>query len=658
MKQIFFRYIIPLIFFLSLFSCKTAKLSDAVAKEELGEYYDAAQIYRRVYGKTSSKNKPLKGSIAFHMADCYRLTNNTSRALNAYQNAIRYNYLDSTAILYAGQMSQKSGKYGDAVKQYNAFLEKVPNNTLAKNGIKGCELTSAWKKNPTRYIVRRQDKFNSRRGEFSPMLAGDKYDQLYITSSRDKAIGDSKSGITGQKNNDFFLAKKNEKGEWQAPEALDEGLNTDFDEGTCSFSKDGSTMYYTYCSQEASVPRTAQVYKSSRSGAKWSAGKRVEIFKDTMMMTAHPSVSPDGKYLYFVSDAVGGFGGKDIWRVDISSKGTGTPENLGSDINTSGDEMFPYVRDSVTIYFASNGHPGMGGLDLFKATRQRSSKWKVENLQYPINSQADDFGITFAGNAESGFFSSNRNDGRGSDHIYSFDLPVIQIYVDGWVLDKDQEPIEGATIRLVGKDGTNEKFISRKDGSYYSLVKLGMDYVMMAGAKGYLNQSQKLEVASLEENKTYYVDFTLASINKPVPIDNIFYDFNKATLRPESKDALDELIKILDDNPNVTIELMAHTDRKGTPEYNQNLSQRRAQSVVDYLIKNGIAKDRLTAKGYGKSQPKTVTKKLAEKYEFLPEGTVLTEEFVLTLTPEQQEIADQINRRTEFQVLSVTYNLF
>lgn len=657
MKKNLFGHIFILMTFLLLFSCKTAKLSDAVAKEELGEYYDAAQIYRRVYSKTPSKNKPLKSSIAFHMADCYRFANNTSRALNAYQNAIRYKYQDSTAILYAAQMFHKSGKYGEAVKFYKEFLTKEPENELARNGIFGCEQALLWKKNPTRYVVKKQDKLNSRRGEFSPMLTGDKFDQLYIASSRDDAIGEGKSAVTGLKNNDFFLSKKNEKGEWQAPDVLEEGLNTEFDEGSCSFSKDGSTMYYTFCSQEMDVPRTAQIYKSTRSGGKWSKGQRVEIFKDTLRMAAHPSVSPDGKYLYFVSDQ-GGIGGKDIWRVSLTGTNTGSPENLGPEINTPGDEMFPYVRDSVTLYFASNGHPGMGGLDIFKATRQKRGTWKVENMQVPINSQSDDFGITFAGNNEYGFFSSNRNDGRGTDHIYSFELPVITVYVDGWVLDKDQEPIEGATVRLVGKDGTNEKFTSRKDGSYFSIVKLGTDYVMMASAPGYLNQNQTLSIASLEENKTYYVDFSLASISKPVPIDNIFYDFNKATLRPESKKALDELIQMLEDNPNVTIELMAHTDRKGSQEYNRNLSQKRAQSVVDYLIQNGIDKERLTAMGYGKLQPKTITKKLAEKYDFLPEETVLTEEFIQYLTPEQQEIADQINRRTEFRVLSVTYNLF
>ncbi len=333
-------------------------------------------------------------------------------------------------------------------------------------------------------------------------------------------------------------------------------------------------------------------------------------------------------------------------------------ENLGPDINTPGDEMFPYVRDSVTLYFASNGHPGMGGLDLFKATQDSTGKWLVENLKAPINSMGDDFGITFEGDKEKGFFSSNRNDARGYDHLYSFELPVITIFIEGIVSDVDENPIEDATVRIVGKDGLNEKVLAKKDGTYRVELERDIRYVMMASARGYLNQNFELKTGPEEKNETYIVDFYLSPISKPVVIENIFYDFDKATLRPESQKALDEMIKMLNDNPNVTIELGAHTDRKGSDQYNERLAQRRAQSVVDYLIAGGIEKERLEAKGYGESVPKVINKKMAKNYDFLNEGDVLTEEFILTLTPEQQEIADQINRRTEFKVLRTNYNLF
>jgi len=643
--------------FLGLLSCKTAKLSDAEAKQERGEYYDAAAIYRKVYAKTSSKKIPLRGSIAFHMAECYRKTGNTQRALSAYSNAIRYKYPDSSAILRLAQMLHQSGKYGEAIKQYRAFLDSVPNNASAKNGIAGCDSSVIWKNRPTLYTVKKTDKFNSRDGEFSPMLTGEKDDQLVFTSSRKEATGDTKSGITGLKNNDFFLVKLDEKGQWTKPVKLDTTLNTAFDEGCCTFSKDGATLYYTYCAEEEDGPRTAEIRKSSRSGAAWSAGERVTIFPDSLTMAAHPSVGQDG-YLYFVSDYKGGYGGKDIWRVALDEIGKAIPENLGPEINTPGNEMFPTMRSDGTLYFSSDGHPGMGGLDIFKAEQNKEGKWEIENMKFPINSMADDFGMTFEGKKEKGFFSSNRNDSRGSDHIYSFERPGIQIFVEGWVLDKEEEIIGNAVVRMVGKDGTDQRIFTRNDGTYSSELTRGMDYVMLGSAPGYLNQKQVLSVPDEERSETFYVDFYLASISKPVLIDNIFYDFDKATLRPESKKALDELISLLNDNPNVTIELSAHTDRKGSEAYNMDLSQRRAQSVVDYLIKGGIEKDRLKAVGYGKSEPKEVSKNTARKYDFLKEGQILDAAFIETLSPKEQEIADQINRRTEFKVLRTDYRLF
>ena len=656
-------YILLFLTALLLFSCKSAKLSDAEEKQRVGEYFEAAAIYRKVYTKTSPQKRDLRGYIAYRMAECNRLINNTPRATSAYMNALRYDYPDSIVSLRLGQMYQKSGKYMDAIRHYNDFLLLNPESQLALNGIKGSELAPQWKQNPSRYIVKRMEKFNSRRGEFCPMLYGEKYDQLYFTSSRtpkgaNKDKDETISAITGQRNNDFFLVKQDEQGNWLAPVELEDEVNTEFDEGTPSFSKDGNTMYYTYCAQDPEGPRTSEIYVSTRSSAKWGKGTRASIVKDSVTALGHPAVSPDGKYLYYVSDAVGGFGGKDIFRSRLVGNDFGPMENLGPDINTPGDEMFPYVRDSVTLYFASNGHPGMGGLDLFKATQDSTGKWHVENLKAPINSMGDDFGITFEGDKEKGFFSSNRNDARGYDHLYSFELPVITIFIEGIVSDVDENPIEDATVRIVGKDGLNEKVLAKKDGTYRVELERDIRYVMMASARGYLNQNFELKTGPEEKNETYIVDFYLSPISKPVVIENIFYDFDKATLRPESQKALDEMIKMLNDNPNVTIELGAHTDRKGSDQYNERLAQRRAQSVVDYLIAGGIEKERLEAKGYGESVPKVINKKMAKNYDFLNEGDVLTEEFILTLTPEQQEIADQINRRTEFKVLRTNYNLF
>jgi len=631
------------------------KLSDAEEKHRAGEYYEAATIYKKVYAKTPIQKRGLRGYIAFRMAECNRMINNTPRAITLYLNALRYNYPDSTLLLRMAQSYHKDGKYNDAIKYYNQYLSLNPNDPFAFNGIEGSRLAVEWKKNPTKYIVKRMDKFNSRYSEFSPMFYGTNHDQLYFTSSRTKNKSASVNAITGLKNNDFFIAKKNERGEWMAPEVVNDPISSAFDEGTPSFSKDGTTMYYTFCPQDNENHHTAEIYISRRYNAKWGKGTKAEILKDSLTALSHPAISPDGKYLYYVSDAHGGFGGKDIFRSRLIGDKFGPMENLGIDINTPGDELFPFVRDSQTLYFASDGHPGMGGLDLFKATLDSTGKWNVKNLKYPINSMADDFGITFEGDKEKGFFSSNRGDARGYDHIYSFEYPEIVISVEGIIFDSDEHPIEDATVRIVGKDGMNEKIPAGKNGKYRIELKRDMNYVMMAGAKGYLNQNFELKTDIEEKNETYILDFFLSPINKPIVIENIFYDFNRATLRPESKEALGEMIKILNDNPNITIELSAHTDRKGSEKYNETLAQLRAQSVVDYLIAGGITKDRLKAKGYGKNNPTTINKRLTREHDFLKEGDILTEEFIQTLPPDQQETADQINRRTEFKVLRMDY---
>lgn len=655
----FLSYTFIIYVFLALFvSCRSAKLSDAEEKQRIGEYYEAAAIYRRVYTKTSPKKRDLRGYVAFRMAECNRMINSTAKAVSGYMNALRYDYPDSILYLRLGQMQQKNGRYADAIKNYDAYLQYDPTSVLAFNGVEGSQKALEWKKNPTRYVVKRMDKFNSRRGEFSPMLLGPDYDQLYFASSRSKDKDQKISAITGQNNNNFYVIKKDEQGNWLQPEELEDEVNTEFDEGTPSFTPDGNTMYYTYCTQAPEGDRTAEIYMSSRSSAKWGKGSKVEILKDSVTALAHPSVSPDGRWLYFVSDAVGGQGGKDIFRARINGNDFGPMENLGPEINTPGDEVFPYVRDSVTLYFASNGHPGMGGLDIFRATLDSTEHWHVENMRSPINSNGDDFGITFEGVHERGFFSSNRNDARGYDHLYSFELPVITVKIEGIVFDVDEVPIEGATVRIVGRDGLNAKVLTMKNGEYEVELERDIRYVMMASARGFLNQNFELKTGAEEKNETYIVDFYLSPITKPVVIENIFYDFDKATLRPESKAALDEMIKMLNDNPNVTIELGAHTDRKGTEKYNEGLAQRRAQSVVDYLIAGGIAPDRLEAKGYGESVPKVINKKMAREHDFLHEGDTLSAPFIEKLTPEQQEIADQINRRTEFKVLRTNYNLF
>lgn len=648
-----------LIFLLSAYSCKQVKLEDADRKFAQGEYFVAADMYRKIYRSIPLKKRELRGEVALRMAESYRLINNPLRANAAYANAVRYKVNDSTLNLQYARSLHKVGDYKQAARYYADFLKFFPDNKFALNGLEGTKVASEWKANPTLYTVKRMDLFNSNRSEFSPMLLPPDYDQLYFTSNREGVIGDTISNITGSKLNDIFMSRKDESGNWMKPEHLDSPINTSSDEGTTSFSATGSAMYFTQTKLDSVNTSFPSIYVSYRSSGSWGKGTKIEINKrDTASVYAHPSITPSGDYIYFVSDMPGGYGGKDIWRASMVGDLVEFVENLGPDINTAGDEMFPYMRNDSTLYFSSDGHVGMGGLDIYKAEYDKKSKgWKVENMKFPINSQADDFGITFEGNKESGFFSSNRGDGKGFDHIYSFAYPVITTIAEGYIVDTDDEFVTNATIRVVGRDGTNMRFPGKNDGTYRMDVKQGVDYVFLASAKDHLNTRMSLKTIAIEKDSTYLLDFILTPINKPVVLENIFYEFDKATLLPESKKELDGLIDLLNANPNVTIELSAHADRKGSDDYNIKLSQRRAESVVNYLIAGGISKDRLTAVGKGKSEPKAATKAIVKKYDFLKEGDILNEEFVEGLTPEQQEMADQVNRRTEFKVLSITYNL-
>ncbi|MDE6490828.1 MAG: OmpA family protein [Muribaculaceae bacterium] len=640
-----------------LTGCGGAKLSVADEQMARGEYFDASKTYRKVYNKmTRREERPLRGEVAFKMAECYRHLGMSARASAAYGNAIRYGYPDSTAQLLMAQSLHAEGKYPGAIQAYERYLEVDPSSDVAAVGLSGARTAQSIRQNPTRYVVRQSKILNSRRADFAPMFCGKDFDVVYFTTTNEKVTGNARSEITGMKKGDIWLSRKNERGEWLRPEPVEGDLNTDADEGVVSFSPDGSVMYLSKARREPNSDTGVEIYTAQRGDAKWGTPVKFEITADTLSNYGDPAVSPDGTYLYFSSDMPGGSGGYDLWRINLKEK-AGSLENLGEFINTAGNERFPYVRSDSVIYFASDGHPGLGGLDLFKATLTPSGGWSVVNMGSPMNSSGDDFGITF-GEGERGFFSSNRNDGRGYDHIYSFELPDLEIWISGWVLDKDEEPVSGAVIRIVGDDGSNQKEVARNDGSFRFPLQRGVRYVMLAGAKGYLNAKQEFTSDTAEEDAEYAVDFMLASINKPVVIENIFYDFDKATLRPESKSALDEMAQVLRDNPNVTIEMASHTDRWGSDDYNMKLSRRRAQSVIDYLIAAGIRPERLQPQGYGKSRPKTVTKRLAREYPQFQEGQQLTEEFILTLSEEDQEVADQINRRTEFQVLSIDYNMY
>ena len=675
----------------------------------LGEYYDAATCYKKAYSQTKAKEKPLRGQRALKMADCYRRINFTQKAIAAYNNAVRYKQADTTALFHLAQLQLKNGSYKDAEKTFLLLIDSLEvsgegrvvrdylqgrNNSLSSHlspltsltitGLQSARMAPQWKAEAdySGYTVKKQEIFNSRRAEYSPALAGDDSDQLYFSSTRNQAKGDEVSGITGMKNADIFFSQKDDKGKWSKPEPIESELNSEFDEGACTFSADFKTMYLTVCKTDPSYPRYAQIATAPRSDASWGKATVLDISRDTLSTFAHPAPSPDGRWLYFVSDMPGGLGGYDIWRAELTGNSIVSVENVGAPINTPGDEMFPTFRPNGDLYFSSNGHPGFGGLDIYyvetappsapegatiddaphgKANEAPSGAvgGAVVHPGWPLNSAGDDFGMTFEGLHNRGYFSSNRGDARGWDHIYSFEKSEVIQTVKGWVYEQDGYELPQGLVYMVGNDGTNKKISVRGDGSFEEEIKPNVSYVFLGTCKGFLNHKEELRVEPVLESEEYVLQFPLASITAPVLIDNIFYDFDKATLRPESAEALDKLITLLNENPNVTIELSSHTDNRGSDQYNERLSQRRAESVVNYLIEHGIAADRLSPVGYGEKKPKVIKKKLTETYDWLKADDVLTPEFIEALDDEEkQEICHQLNRRTEFIVLRTTYGMF
>lgn len=666
------------------------KIKRADRKFAIGEYYTAGDIYKQCYSRLSTKkDRELKGYVAYRQGECYRLINN-QRATNAYNNALRckYQLKDSTVYLHYAQALQYQGKYKDAIKNYELYLEKHPDNYVAQAGKYACGKIDEWKKQGSRYKTSEAKEFNQKRtSNFAPMFIGSNTDALMFTSNRqEKQKGGTKklkrpSNVTGQQLFQLYQTRKNAAGEWEdivLAEGLygeqsgegdqkndsteEKGGKTNAEMGVCSFSRDGRMMLFTYSKPINGKDLGAKIYSSERASGEWSEAQEVKLFADSSITVGHPALNSTGDTLYFVSDAPGGVGGKDIWFAELEGDEWINPQPLGAGINTTADEMYPYVHEDGTLYFSSNGQPGYGGLDIFKATRDTTYKdsvvWVIYNMGAPFNGIGDDFGITFAGNTQNGFFSSNKGDKKGFDKIYQFWLPEMEFIAEGTVRDEQGEPIADAKLRIVGSDGTNSRVNARRDGTYKIKLNKEVKYVMLATARGYLNAKEQWDTKGLKDSKTYTLDFALSPISRPVKMENIFYEFGRWELTQASEKEMDGLIKLLNDNPNITIELSAHTDMKGNEEFNQELSQKRAQACCDYLIKKGIEKERLTPVGYGKSKPVVADKALNKQYPFIPVDQALDEEFILKLKSDQQEICNQINRRTEFKVIKTTYKLY
>lgn len=628
-------------------------MRSAQVSYEIGEHYNAIEKYRKAY--RSQKTGADKAEMAFRIAESYYKISEFAKAAVWYKNAIKRNYSEPNAMLHYADCLKATLKYDEAATWYQTYLGVKPDDQYAINGLESSKVAGEWLDKPGRYVVGIVKELNSKSSDYSPAFVGGRDNEVIFSSSREGATGKRTSNITGARNSDLFTSQfEVQKQKWDTPKLLEENelINTASDEGAATLSSQGDMMIFTRCVFDKTKDKGAELYAANQSRGEWSEPTLIDLVGDSLI-AAQPSLSDDGTQLYFVSDRMGGYGGKDIWVA--TEKGGGVfdkPENLGPEINTPGDEMFPSIRENGELYFSSNYHVGLGGLDIFKAVMDDKNKWTIENLKAPVNSPGDDFGMTFIkGEVVKGLFTSNRKGSRGDD-IYSFYLPPKVFNVNGEIENRETaQKIDGALIRIIGTDGTNLKM--RADGGRFQLkLKPETEYVIAAFKDGFLNDKVRTSTVGLEDSKDFKFLFKLAPTDEPIKINNINYAFGSSDITDESKASLDSVAQLLTLNPTITIELMAHTDHIGSNEFNSELSQKRAQSVVDYLISKGITPARLVAKGYGETWPKKITRALARQYDFLKRNDELTEEFIMKLPPEQQEIAKALNRRTEFRVLS------
>ncbi len=620
-----------------------------------GDYYEAVPLYKKAFGK--EKNKAKKAEILFKTGECYRKVNDFKNEEVWYQKAIKGGYKEPEVYLLLGHALKLDGKYDEAIVQYNALKKVAPADPRADAGIQSCEQAQKWKDKPTRFRVDNLAMLNTKYRDFGISYSSKDHRSVIFTSARTECMGKSTDGWTGEKFMDLFEASVDKKGKWSSPKPLLEPVNSEANEGFAAVDKKGNSMYFTRCEDEKGKLGVCEIYFTRRKGQTWEDPKIVPLGPDSFTV-GQPSLSADEQTIYFISDMPGGFGGKDIWTAawDKKSKSWQAPVNLGNKINTEEDEMFPFIASDNTIYFSSRGHLGMGGLDIFKSSMNSGGGWdEAVNMKSPINSPADDFAFIIDDANDRGFLSSDREGGKGSDDIYEWKLPPLVFTVSGKVFDADTKALlDDVNIEMFGSDGTSIPFKTDKTATYKFDLKPETSYKVSASKKDYLNKYLEMSTVGLEMSRDFIGDFDFAmkSIVKPIELPNILYDLGKWDLRPESKMALDELVKTMDDNPRLVIELGSHTDSRPIPMTNDTLSQRRAQSVVNYLIEKGIDADRLVAKGYGEKEPRVLINDMGN----FNAGTVLSDAFINSLkkTP-QKEQAHQLNRRTEFKVLRNNY---
>jgi len=638
----------------SVFAQRTV-LQQAELAYAKGDYYDAATLYKKAFSK--EKNKVKRAELIYKVGESYKLTNDYKNQEVWFAKAIKAKFKDPIAILNLADAMKMNGKYDEAIVQYTNYKQAMPDDPRGELGIQSCEQAQKWRDKPTRFKLENVSAINTKYSDFGATYSHKDRRHIIFSSARQESIGKNNDGWTGEKFQDLFEATVDKKGKWSSPKPLLEPINTGASEGAATLDPKGSEMYFTRCETSKGTAGICEIYFSKRKGQTWDAPELITLADDSTTV-GHPSLSADEQTLYFVSNAEGGFGGKDIWitKWDKANKKWGTPVNAGNKINTEYDEMFPYISSDNTLYFSSKGHIGMGGLDIFSVTQTGGEFDEPVNMKYPINSSKDDFAyVVDETTGDRGFLTSDREGGKGGDDIYSWSLPPLIFTVSGKVFDADTRAnIEGATIEIFGSDGSSIPFKTDATGTYKFDLKPETSYKISALMPNYLNKYIEVSTVGLEQSKDFIgdFDFALRSTLRAIELPEVYYDLAKWDLRPESKRALDGLVTTLNENPTIVIELGSHTDSRPIPMTNDTLSKRRAEAVVKYLIAAGIDRERLEYQGYAAREPRKLYKDMGSFHA----GDSLDDSFINGLkSTKLKEEAHQLNRRTEFKVLRTNF---
>lgn len=677
--------------FLTCYIANAQVMKDADNAFRTFKYEKALELYKKNIKKIR-KNKVEERRVSYQIAECYRITGDVKHAKKQYETLYKKNYQkDNPLLLYhLGNIYVSENNYNSALKYYQEFKKRAPEDPRADVMIASCAKAKAWKETPTRYEVFPLKKLNTRYDEWAPRWGNpERQTQIMFSSNRDGSVGKGTDQWTGQSFSDIYISEipksKNTEwpGDWSPVASMDESgvINTAVNEGEACPNRKATAIYYTFCPQDKKEVKGCYIYSTTRKGKEWTQPEMVKFGIDSGYNFVHPFVTSDELTIIFSSNMPGGYGGYDLYMAtrEKRNKSFGKPVNLGKEINTAGNEVFPALRGDSTLYFSSDGHHGLGGLDIYRSECIDGKYQAPENLLSPINSEADEIGIMFDDSqaldpkskspyVEKGYFSSNRAGGKGGDDIYYFLLRPIVFTLAGHVRDASTlQYIDGAEVEIVGSDGTSYKTTTDVKG-YYKFDKTKIlgntTYSMVVTKPKYLreNNTASQTTVGLTENTDLKQDFKLIPIPKdPIVLPEILYDLDKADLKPQYQDSLQYVYDIMTQNPTLVVELRSHTDSRADDKYNEDLSQRRAQACVDYLVnERGIAAGRLVPKGYGEYRPRKLDRNMTITYQgkaySFAAGTELTEAYINSLkTKGEKEAAHQLNRRTEMYILRDDY---